>query len=86
MTTTIQSVFNNDQSGLFYDWSDAVTDSLNTDFKNDTIVLYQLGCLNDEDWDFDGDGVQNCTAACQDPNRLWNQEYSGYTLHNCMVS
>ncbi|KAF2165541.1 hypothetical protein M409DRAFT_55914 [Zasmidium cellare ATCC 36951] len=71
-------------SGLFYDWTDAVNDSL-YQFEKNTIALYQLGCLADDDWDGDGDGGWDCFSACQNATKLWNSTYSGYTLHNCMV-
>lgn len=68
-------------TGVFYDWTNAVSDSYKYD-KN-TVVLYQLGCLVDEQaenlsWD--------CFSACQDPEKLWNSSFSAYTLHNCIAS
>ena len=71
-------------SGLFYYWTNAVNDSL-AQFENNTVALYQLGCLADDDWSGEGDGGWDCFSACQNATKLWNSTYSGYTLHNCMV-
>ncbi|KAK4499216.1 hypothetical protein PRZ48_009729 [Zasmidium cellare] len=55
--------------GVRYDWGNGIEDLF------EDITLYRWGCEYGE--------TNNCTKACLDPQKLWNDEDSAYTLHNC---
>ena len=57
--------------GVRYDWGNGIEDLF------DHITLYKWGCEYGE--------TNNCTKACLDAQKLWNDEDSAYSLHNCNV-
>lgn len=74
----VNATFNADFA-YFYDWTNAVNDSTVLGATQNTIALYQLGCLADDDsWDGTGDGGWDCFSACQNATKLFNSTWSGY--------
>ncbi|KAF2165540.1 hypothetical protein M409DRAFT_24393 [Zasmidium cellare ATCC 36951] len=69
MPWDIYSAESSPEFGVQYDWSNGISDL----FYN--ITLYKWGCEYGE--------TNNCTKACLDPQKLWSDEDSAYTLHNC---
>lgn len=55
--------------GVKYDWANGI------DEPTQGITLYFAGCQYGT--------THDCTKACLDAQKLWNDENSAYTLHNC---